>query len=334
MSNRKRETDDEKDRRVPSFCEKERMFFMKRFYEKKLAAAILVGLSVSFAETGFAAPLDNASTKVDVQVTVQQTEGPAGIIDWYKDTGSEIVATGVGLPNRMGTGGMYMARRAAVTDAYRNLAELINGVQVDSDTTMRDLMIESDVVHTKTSGLIYGAKIIDEGRNADGSYYVKMTIPLFGQNSVAAAALPEVTKNIQKEAYPPAAVTLPQQEIKAIRNASYTGVIIDAGGLELQPTFSPAIYDVNGRIIYGIKNIDPDFAISKGMVGYAKSVQDAYSIARIGAKPLVIRAVAAKGGASSVNKVNVVVSAEDGDKILLANEKSGMLDQCAVVLVR
>ncbi len=306
---------------------------MKKLCGKRLTAAILVGLSVSLAGIGYAAPLDN-STSVDVQVVVQQTTKSDGVIDWYKDVGSEIVVVGIGLPNP-GRPAYALTRRAAIVDAQRNLVELINGVQVDSDTVMRDLMIESDVVHTKVSGVLNGAKIIEEGKNEDGSYYVKMTIPLFGANSVAAAALPEVTKDMTQETYPPVAETvLPQKEVKTLQNSSYSGVIIDASGMDLKPTFSPAVYDVNGRAIYGIKNIDPDLAISKGMAGYARSVQAAHSLARAGSNPLVVKAVETKGGANNVNKVNVVVSAEDGDRILLANQKSGMLDQCAIVLVQ
>ncbi len=306
---------------------------MKKLCRGKLTAAILLGLGISFTGVGYAVPLDS-STNVDVQVVVQQTTKSNNVVDWYKDAGSEIVAIGIGVPNPARPA-LAVTRRAAISDAQRNLVELINGVQVDSDTIMRDLMIESDVVHTKASGMIQGAKIIDEGENKDGSYYVKMTIPLFGANSVAAAALPEVTKGMTQEAYPPVAETvLPQKEVKTLQNSSYSGVIIDASGMDLKPTFSPAVYDVNGRAIYGIKNIDPDLAISKGMAGYARSVQAAHSLARAGSNPLVVKAVETKGGANNVNKVNVVVSAEDGDRILLANQKSGMLDQCAVVLVQ
>ena len=39
-------------------------------------------------------------------------------------------------------------------------------------------------------------------------------------------------------------------------------------------------------------------------------------------------------GGNSINPVNVVVSVEDGDKILLANEKAPLLSECAVVFVK
>ena len=34
-----------------------------------------------------------------------------------------------------------MARRAAITDAYRQLAEMVNGVQVDAETTVEQMIL-------------------------------------------------------------------------------------------------------------------------------------------------------------------------------------------------
>lgn len=70
------------------------------------------------------------------------------------------------------------------------------------------------------------------------------------------------------------------------------------------------------------------------MVEYSASLEKATQGSRAGNNPLVINAVGVRGGKNSVNKVNVVVSVEDGDRILLASEKSGILQNCAVVFVR
>ena len=69
------------------------------------------------------------------------------------------------------------------------------------------------------------------------------------------------------------------------------------------------------------------------MVGYANSVGNATGT-RVGASPMVVKAVGVKGGNNSANAVNVVVSPEDADRILIANERSRMLENCAVVFVR
>ena len=103
----------------------------------------------------------------------------------------------------------------------------------------------------------------------------------------------------------------------------------------MEATFSPVIYDVNGRAIYGMQNIDKNMAISKGMVEYSNNLQAATGgTTRAGANPLVIRATAVKGGVNSVNPVNAIVSVEDGDRILLANANANIFGNCAVVFVK
>lgn len=296
----------------------------------RLFIAVALGLSVTMGSCYADAMQTNVAVNVNVQQEVK------GLVNWDKGSESDIEAWGVGLApvNMRGARGAALARRAAIVDAYRQLAEVVQGVQVDSETTMRELTIESDIVRTKTQALIKGARIIDEKVNADGSYTVRISIPLYGVQSVASVAIPEANKNLlPSEAPQITSGYIPSAELKATSFA-YTGVIVDASGLGLEGTFSPVIYDVNGRAIYGMRNIDKDFAISQGMVEYSSDLQAASANSRAGSNPLVVKAVSVRGGGNSVNPVNVVVSVEDGDKILYANEKSGMLDNKAVVFVK
>ncbi len=248
---------------------------------------------------------------------------------------NSISAIGYGLPPQ--NGNKILARRAAIVDAQRNLLERINGVQIDSETFMEDFIISSDVVRSQVSGLIKGAVITNEGENLDGSYYVELSVPMYGRNgSIASVAIPALTANMQQRPFASADVNnFTEQEVQALTSYEYTGVIVNAKGMDLEKTFAPVIYDTDGRIIYGIQNLDKDLAITYGMVEYSESLEEvAGGNCRAGNNPLVINAVDVRGGKNSVNKVNVVVSVEDGNKVLLANDKSGMLANCAVVFVK
>lgn len=303
----------------------------KMYSKKNLLATVVLGLSMSLTSV---APAIASADDVSVQVNVQQNA--KGSVNWEKGAEADVEAWGVGLPpvNMPAERGAALALRAATVDAYRQLAEIIKGVQVDSETTMRDLSVESDVVTAKVEALVQGARVVEKVVNKDGSYSVKVAVPLYGVKSVAAVVIPEANKDLLPQETPEISEDYtPAPEVKA-QAASYTGVVVDAAGLGLEGTFSPVIYDVNGRAIYGMRNIDKDFAISKGMVEYYNDLQTATVNSRAGSNPLVVKAVSVRGGGNSVNPVNVVVSVEDGDKILYANEKSGMLENKAVAFVK
>ena len=166
----------------------------------------------------------------------------------------------------------------------------------------------------------------------DGSYRVVMSMPLYGAQGLASAVMPAIRDMTPPMPPPPVISATITTQIQM--SGTYTGVIIDASGMGLKPSFSPVIYDTSGRAIYGVSNINYDQAISRGMVGYSASLYDAQTLPRIGGTPLVVRAIAVRGGNNSTNPVNVVVSVDDGDRILAANQQSQMLASGAVVFVR
>jgi len=231
-----------------------------------------------------------------------------------------------------GSKASIMARRAAIVDAQRNLAEQVSGVQVDAETTVENFVISSDLVKTKVSALIKGAVVVEEQMMPDGAYRVVMSMPMYGSQGLASAIMPAIRDNTPPTPPPPVISATITTQIQM--GGTYTGVIIDASGMGLKPSFSPVIYDTNGRAIYGVSNINYDQAISQGMVGYSSSVSAAQTLPRVGGSPLVVKAVQVRGGNNSTNPVNVVVSVDDGDRILAANQQSQMLMNGSVVFVR
>ncbi len=131
----------------------------------------------------------------------------------------------------------------------------------------------------------------------------------------------------------PAAVAAYIPAPAATIGAGYTGVVIDAKGTVLSRTFCPVIYDTNGRAIYGVKNVSADYAIKNGVVEYAEGAdrwqQVGLGNSRAGSNPLVIKAVGIRE--RNVYKVDVVITPEDADKILIENQRSGFLSRYAVV---
>lgn len=241
-----------------------------------------------------------------------------------------IIADGYGvMPTGIPVGrAKIMARRAAIVDAQRNLVETIQGTAVDSETTVNNFILTDDVIKTKVSGIVKGAAVIDEELLDDNVYRVVMSVPMYGVGSIAEIAYDAVIGDKAPQKVPQADSEFMQSYIPA--ENQYTGLVIDASGSDLERTFCPAIYDTNGRVIYGVNNVDKDYAISNGIVEYSGSINSLNT--RAGTKPIIVKIVSLKPRV--VNKCDVVISAEDADKILTENQRSHFLDKYAVAFVK
>ncbi len=83
-----------------------------------------------------------------------------------------------------------MAKRAAKADALRNLAETIYGVRVDSRTTVRDFVTQSDVIKTKFETVIRGAREVDYVERPDGTAEVTIEITLGQVEDILGRSIP------------------------------------------------------------------------------------------------------------------------------------------------
>lgn len=244
-----------------------------------------------------------------------------------------ITADGYGvLPqNRPFGQAKLMARRAAVVEAQRNLLETVKDVAIDSETNVEMSMTLNDTIHSEISGVIRGARVIDEEYiPEDGIYRVTMSVPMYGVGSLGQVVFDNVIGNNQKVPVP---APSPAYNQSTQLNGNYTGLVIRARGAGLVRTFCPAIYDTSGRAIYGVYNVDKKYAIDYGVVGYAQGPQGWDKVrmgtSRAGSNPLVVDIVEVRQRVA--NKCDVVISVEDADRILAENRYSHFLDNYAVM---
>lgn len=254
-----------------------------------------------------------------------------GTVSWNNGV---VRATGIGAGKpayQKKNPGVYraQAKRAAIMDAQRNLTEAVKGVRVTSDSTMEDMILQSDVVRTRVDNIIKSMSEVSSQYYDDGTYEVVLEMPIFGASDSLAEAAFIPFKDEPKIPFPsPIDVTIVNQP--TVINNNYTGLVIDCRGLGgLNPVMSPVIKNANGQAIYGHQNLDYDKIIVNGMASYANDTLDQTSRNRAGSNPLVVKATSL----SDLN-ANPVVSVADADKILAANQYDRFLENCAVVFVK
>ena len=259
---------------------------------------------------------------------VQNVGGGRGTIDWSSGT---ITVTGSGAPPDRGTvaSKRLMALRAARVDALRQLGEIVNGVKVDSETTVKDFTVDSDTIHAQMSALIRGAQQSGEPRYlSDGSVEVDLVLPMYGQGNVADVLQPAKPENRSKE-HPSTECKLSPTSV----TDSYTSVIVDCRGLGGQPAMSPTILDSSGGELYlGKREMGEEFAdfvIEHGIVAYAHSDGEARQDGRAGNAPLILRAKRISGKF----KADAVLADADAQKLLGAEAQSKLLTNAKVIFI-
>ena len=72
-----------------------------------------------------------------------------------------------------------LAKRAAVTDAYRQLGEKLYGIRVNAKETVKDAALKDSRIVTQVNGLVKNATITDN-KYKDGLYTVRMVLTMSG----------------------------------------------------------------------------------------------------------------------------------------------------------
>ena len=224
------------------------------------------------------------------------------------------------------------AMRIAKQDALRQLIEIVNGVNVTSETTVSGAMFD-DMIKTQVQGAIRGARQVGEPKylsdtSVEITYEVKMA-------DISRVLLPVAEKpptltfgdvNVNSGANTDDQVDL---DDVVTRSGGVTGIIIDGTGLGLRPAMSPRIMNQSGSVVYGPGQYSRDYAAVNGVVGYAKSLGQAKNDSRVQGNPLVIRGTSASGSSAT----DIVISNADAGKVARADGSAGLLGNCRVMFV-
>ena len=251
-------------------------------------------------------------------------KAPNGMVNW--DTGV-ITATGIGQSESKEKSVADAERfSSAMQVAGRNLFEIVKQIRINTDKAIEDLSKDEPATLIKVREMIYGTQAVEENRKQgeDGSLEVLLRFNLYG--GFAQMVLPReikqvesITKVLPGKETPPAG---PAPEI-------FSGLIVDARGIDAKPAMVPRIVDGKGQVVYGPAFVSREFAVQKGMAGYVTAIAEAEESDRVGANPLRVKGLKTAGPGRS----DIIIGNSDADALRKVSEHLLFLRKCRVVIV-
>lgn len=261
--------------------------------------------------------------KVTVTVTVEQA--------FAQDA---ILVVGEGVPKKGTTGGQrrLTAIRAAEVAAQRALAELLKGVSIVGETTVRDAEVESDLIKSSVNAFIKGfSPVVKDWNPAEETALVILKVGMNGPRSFGAMMYekiltePKIKQQVEKPVYVPP-VDVPQQPATP---QAYDGLIIDATAQSFRPALINRIFNPNGQVLYDPAKISQKVLVEQGCGEYTNSVDKARAaLGKRGVRnPLIVKA------SGTVSPSDLQVNNEIAAQIHAANQANGFMADARVAFV-
>jgi len=285
------------------------------------SVVVIISLLLLFTGVGICQDKASASQWVD--------KVGRGNINW--STGY-VEAVGIGaLPDNLikKINARPIALREAKADALRNLQEITKSVQVDSAKAIKDFTVGDNVIDTQINDLLKGAEVGDYQYMPDGRAEVNMRISLYGNLAriiMPLAMAKPYTETALNEATPAPITEIPKVQFVSV---VYTGMIVDARGIQARPAMSPRIFGEDGTEVYSLSKVDIEYATKEGVSGYARDLAAAQTNQRVGANPITVKAL----GISGPGKSDIIINNADAQKIRSSAVSASFLKQCKIMIV-
>ena len=298
--------------------------------KKQIVLAVLV--MMGFSSLAFGDEVDKRfqqarkylkDNKMTITTTIEQAY-----------TQDAILVVGEGVPKKGTTGGQkrLTAITAAKVIAQRRLVELLEGVAIVSETTIKDSELASDVIKTAVTGFIRGTQPVVQDWNAsEETALVILKIGMSGPKSFAATMYekilsePKIKKELEKPVYvPPADVQPPGPASQA-----YDGLVIDATDYNFRPALINRIFNARGEVLYDPAKISQKVLVEQGCGEYTNSVDKGRAaLGKRGVRnPLVVKA------SGTVSPSDLQVSDTTAAQIFSANQGNGFMADARVAFV-
>ncbi len=119
------------------------------------------------------------------------------------------------------------------------------------------------------------------------------------------------------------------EEGAVVNSSSYSGIVIDARGMDIVPVLLPVIYDGKGIGVYGPFIVSREAVLKNGLVAFVTDTPFSRLRERVGNTPLILTPVSTHGTVRG----NVILSLADAAKARAVLTRKSVTDNCAVVIM-
>ncbi len=252
-----------------------------------------------------------------------------GTIDWARGV---VQAKGISAPLKKGTEktppNSPKALSEAKNDARIKLLETLKKIKIDTTRSVGGMAGNNKRIMTQIKDMVYDASEIEKFRKymSDGSVEVLLQMNLHG--GFTQLILPKEIRQIEGIKQIKRGANSTGVNTNSVSRA-YTGLLVDARSIELQPALVFKILDENLEEVFGPAFVSREFVVQQGMAAYYSDIQSAKSDPRIRNRPLTVKALRT----DYPSRCDIVISNPDASKLKSASHHLLFLKESRVVVV-
>jgi hypothetical protein len=254
-----------------------------------------------------------------------------GTIDW---SAGVVTSRGIGNPptysyNAETRANSEQAITEAITKAHHNLLETIVGMRINAQDRVIDVVENYPSLMTHLREMAYKAPEVENLRRYLYDGEVEVWAQMTFNGGFSQLILPPDIRQIEsiKQVLPHRNSANPSNRRRS--SEIYTGMVVDARGIEAVPVIAPRILDENLEEVFGPNYASREFAVQHGVARYATNIWQAKFDSRVAHNPIIVKALKAVWP----GRCDFIISNADADKLRRESEHLLFLRECRVIIV-
>jgi hypothetical protein len=247
------------------------------------------------------------------------TQFEHGIINW---TTGNILAIGKASVEDNTQTSQKSVPGSARADANRHIIDILKQLKINNALSVGEYASRNDIILAGIEKTARDAVTTKQYYTSALSVEIIVETSIFG--GLLQLVLPEKIKPIPQ-------INLEHSKINDKKSEAdlYTGIIVDARKLEIEPVLNPVIISEQGHDIYSSSFISREFAVQNGVCKYYCDMEQAVKDERIGTNPLVIKGLRNAGKENSA----IIISMSDYQTVEKTAERHTFLKECRFIIV-